>query len=91
MEPTYTFRDPIVRRSLPVWGIALLLILTTGCMGSGAMSGGGEGPWTERLELEIGERGIFADGSLVTVPPYRIYLLSADAGRRAVIAVGPAG
>lgn len=125
MKPTYTFRDPIVRRSLPVCGIALLLILPTGCMGSGAMSGGGEDPWTERLELEVGERGIFADGSLVitptevgdahalvtiegpdtpsggrlttdpggfvTVPPYRIYLLSADAGRRAVIAVGPVG
>lgn len=30
-------------------------------------------------------------GGFVTVPPYRIYLLSADAGRRAVIAVGPAG
>lgn len=125
MKPTYSFRGPIVRGTLPVWGLALLLILATGCMGSGAMSRDGQGPWTERLELEVGERGTFADGSLVitpteigdahalvtiegsdtpsggrlttdpggfvTVPPYRIYLLSADAGRRAVIAVAPAG
>ena len=125
MKPTYSFRDPIAPASLPVWSLALLLILATGCMRSGAVRGDGQGAWTERLELEVGERGIFADGSLVvtptevgdahalvtiegsgtssggrlttdpggfvTVSPYRIYLLSADAGGRAVIAVGPAG